>query len=37
MEFNRYKGSLTVEQLIVAHEKIKANANSLAFLTHMKI
>ena len=29
MEVNRYKGSLTVEQLIVAHEKIKANANSL--------
>lgn len=29
MEFNRYKGSLTIEQLIVAHEKIKANANSL--------
>lgn len=23
---NRYKGSLTIEQLIVAHEKIKANA-----------
>lgn len=29
MELKRYKNSLTVEQLIVAHKKIKANANSL--------
>lgn len=26
MELNRYKGSLTIEQLIVAHEKIKAKS-----------
>ena len=29
MELKRYKGSLTVEQLIIAHKKTKSNANSL--------
>lgn len=29
MELKRYKGSLTVEQLIIAHKKTKSNATSL--------